>query len=133
MVQIYYLYIEQVAQTVMTGHKQVQGNVKRTQTKTDPSQPVVYQIRLKGHLGSQWTDWFGGLTITLEENGDTLLTGPVVDQAALHGLLKKVRDLGMPLVSVSPVEPGPRLRSAHLQGLAGQARQMCQMSNHKLA
>jgi hypothetical protein len=74
--------------------------------KTDPSQPVVYQIRVKGHLGHEWTDWFGGLTITLEEDGDTLLTGPVVDQAALHGLLKKVRDLGMPLVSVSPVEPG---------------------------
>jgi hypothetical protein len=68
---------------------------------------VVYQIRLKGHLGSQWTDWFGGLTITLEDNGDTLLTGPVIDQAALHGLLKRVRDLGMPLVSVSPVEDGP--------------------------
>ena len=74
--------------------------------KTDPSQPVVYQIRIKGHLSYQWTDWFEGLTITLEEDGDTLLTGPVVDQAALHGLLKKVRDLGMPLVSVSPVEPG---------------------------
>ena len=68
---------------------------------------MVYQIRLKGHLGSQWTDWFEGLTITLEDSGDTLLTGPVVDQAALHGLLKKVRDLGMPLVSVCPVEPGP--------------------------
>ena len=67
---------------------------------------MVYQIRIKGHLGSQWTDWFEGLTITLEEDGDTLLTGPVVDQAALHGLLKKVRDLGMPLVSVSPVKPG---------------------------
>ena len=64
-----------------------------------------YEIRLKGHLDSQWTDWFGGLTITLEDD-DTLLTGPVVDQAALHGLLKKVRDLGMPLVSVSPLEPG---------------------------
>ena len=76
-------------------------------SKIDPSQPTVYQIRIKGHLGSQWTDWFEGLTITLEDNGDTLLTGPVVDQAALHGLLKKVRDLGMPLVSVSPVEPGP--------------------------
>jgi hypothetical protein len=74
--------------------------------KTDPSQPVVYQIRVKGHLGHEWTDWFEGLTITLEEDGNTLLTGPVVDQAALHGLLKKVRDLGMPLVSVSPVEPG---------------------------
>ena len=72
--------------------------------KTDSSQPVVYQIRIKGHLGSQWKDWFGGLTITLEEDGDTLLTGPVTDQAALHGLLKKVRDLGMPLISVSPVE-----------------------------
>ncbi len=74
--------------------------------KTDPGYPVVYQIRIKGHLGHQWRDWFENLTITLEEDGDTLLTGPVVDQAALHGLLKKVRDLGMPLVSVSPVKPG---------------------------
>ncbi len=72
--------------------------------KTNANQPVVYQIRIKGHLGSQWTDWFEGLTITLEEDGNTLLTGPVVDQAALHGLLKKVRDLGMPLVSVCPLE-----------------------------
>ena len=75
--------------------------------RTNPSQPMVYQIRLKGHLGRQWTDWFGGLTITLEDNGDTLLAGPVVDQAALHGLLRKVRDLGMPLLSVTCVEPGP--------------------------
>jgi hypothetical protein len=72
-------------------------------TKTDPSQSTVYQIRVKGHLGSQWTDWFGGLTVTLEDNGETLLTGPVVDQAALHGLLKKVRDLGIPLISVVSV------------------------------
>jgi hypothetical protein len=66
----------------------------------------LYEIRLKGHLNNRWANWFEGLTITLEEDGDTLLTGPVIDQAALHGLLKKVRDLGMPLVSVSPVKPG---------------------------
>lgn len=70
----------------------------------DSSQPAVYQIRVRSHLGSDWTDWFEGLTITLEEDGDTVLTGPVVDQAALHGLLKKVRDLGMSLVSVNPVQ-----------------------------
>jgi hypothetical protein len=73
--------------------------------KNDANHPLVYQIRIKGHLGPQWTDWFEGLIITQEENGDTLLTGPVVDQAALHGLLKKVRDLGMPLTSVTRVEP----------------------------
>lgn len=68
------------------------------------SLPAIYQIRLKGHLDSQWTDWFEGLTITLEEDGDTLLTGPVIDQAGLHGLLKKIRDLGIPLISVNRVE-----------------------------
>ena len=73
----------------------------------DHYEPGFYEIRLKGHLDSRWAAWFEGLTITLEDNGDTLLTGPVIDQAALHGLLKKVRDLGMPLVSVSPVEPDP--------------------------
>jgi hypothetical protein len=76
---------------------------KRNPT-TDPGESMVYQIRIKGHLGPQWTDWFGGLTITLEGNGDTLLTGPVVDQAALHGLLRKVRDLGMPLISAVRVK-----------------------------
>jgi len=88
----------------MTGHKRRRELSNKINPKTDPGQPVVYQIRLKGHLGSQWTDWFEGLTITLEEDGDTLLTGPVIDQAALHGLLKKVRDLGMPLVSISQVK-----------------------------
>lgn len=73
-----------------------------------PSQPMVYQIKIEGHLSHQWTDWFDGLAITLEDNGNTLITGPVIDQAALHGLLKKVRDLGTPLVSVNRVEPSRR-------------------------
>ena len=67
---------------------------------------MVYQIRIKGHLDLEWADWFGGLNVTLDENGETLLTGPVVDQAALYGLLKRVRDLGMQLLSVRPVETG---------------------------
>ncbi len=71
---------------------------------TDLREPMIYEIRIEGHLGRQWTEWFGGLTITLK-NGDTLLTGPVVDQAALYGLLKKVRDLGLPLLSVNRVSP----------------------------
>jgi len=71
----------------------------------DPSRPMAYQIRITGQLDARWSDWFEGLTITLDD-GDTLITGPVVDQATLHGLLKRVRDLGMPLVSVSPVESG---------------------------
>jgi hypothetical protein len=98
-----YLCIEHVARTVTTGHN------RYTLMANDltPQPGMVYQIRLKGHLGTAWADWFAGLTITLEDNGDTLLTGPVVDQAALHGLLKQVRDLGMPLISVSPVEPRP--------------------------
>lgn len=73
----------------------------------DPGQPTVYQIRIRGHLGREWADWFEGLSITLEDNGDMLLTGPVVDQAALHGVLKKVRDVGMPLLSVNRVKPDP--------------------------
>ncbi len=72
------------------------------------NQLMVYQIRIKGHLGQQWTDWFDGLTITLEDDGITLLNGSVIDQAALHGILKKVRDLGMPLLSVNIVGPGPQ-------------------------
>jgi len=74
----------------------------------DADQPTVYQIRVKGHLTPGWADWFGGLTITIEEDGDTLIMGPVVDQAALHGLLKKVRDLGIPLLSVNPVGVDPQ-------------------------
>lgn len=73
-------------------------------TEPDNPQPTIYQIRLKGHLGRARLDWFEGLTITSEEDGNTLLTGTIVDQAALHGLLKKVRDLGMPLLSINSVD-----------------------------
>lgn len=73
--------------------------------QTDPDLPMIYQIRIKGQLEHRWVDWFGDVTITSEESGDTLLTCTVVDQAALHGLLKKVRDLGMLLLSVNRVEP----------------------------
>ena len=73
----------------------------------DKGQCNIYQIKIKGRLGGQWSEWFEGLTITPEEDGNTLLAGPVVDDAALHGLLKKVRDLGMPLLSVNRVEPDP--------------------------
>ena len=75
--------------------------------ESDADQLVVYQIRLKGHLSRQRMDWFEGLIITLEDNGDTLMTGTVIDQAALHGILKKVRDLGMPLLSLNSIEPSP--------------------------
>jgi hypothetical protein len=72
--------------------------------KSKLAQPTVYQIRVKGHLEHRWSDWFDDLAITLQANGDTLLSGPVVDQSALYGLLKKVHDLGLPLISVNPVE-----------------------------
>lgn len=72
----------------------------------DHHEPGHYEIRITGHLDNRWADWFEGMTITLEDNGETLLTGQVADQAALHGLLRKVRDLGMPLVSVNRIEPG---------------------------
>jgi len=89
--------------------KQPQDRYRATSHNPNPlpdaSQPKVYQIRIKGHLGPRWTDWFEDLVITPEDNGDTLLTGPVVDQAALHGLLRKVRDLGLPLLSIVRVEP----------------------------
>lgn len=64
-----------------------------------------YAIRVRGHLDDRWAAWFEGFRLSREDNGDTVLTGPVVDQAALHGLLRRVRDLGMPLVSVARVRP----------------------------
>jgi hypothetical protein len=78
---------------------------------TDSCKPTAYEIRLKGQLNSEWADWFGGLTITPEDNGTTLLTSPAIDQAALHGLLKRVRDLGLPLISINPIESEPNQSS----------------------
>ena len=73
--------------------------------RRDADRSVFYRIRIQGHLGQQWTTWFDGLTLTLEEDGNTLLSGSLADQSALHGILKKIRDLGMPLLSVSFFDP----------------------------
>lgn len=92
---------------------------KQPASHTDLDKPLAYQIRLKGHLDAEWADWFGDLTITNEENSETLLASPALDQAALHGVLKKVRDLGMLLVSINPIQPdptdGPEIRGTHLR------------------
>ena len=69
-------------------------------------QPGWYEIRLKGHLAARWAAWFDGMTLTREGDGTTRLHGPVIDQAALHGLLQRVRDLGLPLLAVARLEPG---------------------------
>jgi hypothetical protein len=95
-----------VVQTVLTGHNGERVVSNEINSEIDPGQPLIYQIRIKGHLGRQWTNWFGGLSITLEDNGETLLSGPVVDQAALHGVRRSVRDVAMPLISVICVRPG---------------------------
>jgi hypothetical protein len=90
----------------MVGHNKNEIQSKKRGMEIDASQPFVYQIRIKGHLSRRWTDRFEGMTITLEDNGDTLISGPVVDQAALYGYLRKVRDLGMPLLSVNIIRLG---------------------------
>ena len=80
--------------------------MSRTGASTeDQGAPGQYEIRVKGHLADRWADWFDGMTLTREDHDTTLLTGPVVDQAALHGLLKRVRDLGTPLISVTRLTP----------------------------
>lgn len=77
-----------------------------TPTSTEQYEPGRYEIRIKGHLDSRWNDWFENVSISLEDNGETVLTATVIDQAALHGLLRKVRDLGLPLISVNRIENG---------------------------
>ena len=99
------MHIKQLAQASMANHDRYNVMANQRNPKRDPSEPTVYQIRVTGHLGSEWTDWFEGLSITLQDNGETLLSGPVADQTALHGLLRKVRDLGLPLLSVVRLRP----------------------------
>lgn len=84
---------------------------QREDQRTGPVWPAVYEIRVEGHLGHAWTSDFAGLSITLEDSGETLLTGPVVDQAELYGLLRRVRDIGVPLVSVNRLDPEPTQRT----------------------
>ena len=78
--------------------------------------PGRYEIRVKGHLDTRWAAWFGGLTLTHASDGTTIIYGPVTDQAALHGLLQKIRDLGLPLISINHIAPG------HPQAPAAEAR-----------
>ena len=85
-------------------------------SREDHDEPGLYEIRIKGYLDDRWVAWFEGLALTREDNGETLLTGPVIDQAALHGLLRKVRDVGMPLVSVMRVKPDPAEAKARPTG-----------------
>jgi hypothetical protein len=85
-----------------------------------PHNPGRYEIRLEGHLDSRWAAWFDGMTLATESDGTTVIEGPVVDQAALHSLLSKVRDIGLPLVSVTQMEtdqskyPQPNPQNSHL-------------------
>jgi hypothetical protein len=106
-----YIDVEETNELSMWSHPQKGKCTRRRMSEThisteDQNEPRLYEIRIKGHLDGKWAAWFGGLTITLEDNGDSLLTGRVVDQAGLYGLLKKVRDLGMPLHSVNRIKAG---------------------------
>ena len=83
--------------------------------KPNSTEPAIYQIRIGGHLCQQWTDWFEQMSLTQADNGDSLLTGPVIDQAALHGLLRRVRDLGLPLISVMRLQDGAGDEQAKFQ------------------
>ena len=99
------MHIKQLAQAGMAAHHRDNVMANERNPTTEPRELMVYQIRVTGHLGRDWNDWFEGLSITLQDNGETLLSGPVTDQAALHGLLRKVRDLGLPLLSVIRLQP----------------------------
>ena len=93
------------ARAEMTATRGTKDMLHENNSSNEKAQPMIYQIRIKGHLDRKWADWFCGLRITSLAHGETLLTGPVLDQAMLHGLLRKVRDVGLPLIAVMQVEP----------------------------
>ncbi len=93
------------AQAEMSATRGTKDMLHESNSNHEKAEPLIYQIRIQGHLDCKWSDWFCGLRITSLENGETLLTGPVLDQAMLHSLLRKVRDVGLPLVAVMQVEP----------------------------
>ena len=96
---------------VSTGdHTNEQSNGQPT---ADHAPAEQYEIRVRGHLGSRWATWFDGMTLTAEDEGTTVIRGPVVDQAALHGLLQKLRDLGITLLSLTPLVPGTAIEQPH--------------------
>jgi hypothetical protein len=101
---LYSWQMKEAAQAEMIGYRRDRSMSGTFDAEYDPGRPAIYQIRIKGHLGCEWTDWFEDLALTALDNGEMLLTGPVVDQAALYGLLKKVRDIGMPLLSVMCIQ-----------------------------
>jgi hypothetical protein len=92
-----------MANPIIARHKRYRVMLNKRNSKSNSEGSMIYQVRIKGHLDHQWADWFENATITPEEDGNTLLTLPVIDQAVLHGLLKKIRDLGMPLLSVNRI------------------------------
>jgi hypothetical protein len=93
------------AQAEMTATRGTKDMLHESNSSHEKAEPLIYQIRIKGYLDRKWADWFAGLSITSLAHGETLLTGPVLDQAMLHGLLRKVRDVGLPLIAVMQVEP----------------------------
>jgi hypothetical protein len=92
----------------MTG--QPQHSINPAPDKPAPAPARHYRIRVEGQLGPGWSEWFAGMTLSQTESGDSLLSGPVVDQAALHGLLARIRDLNLTLIAVERIEPGQRGR-----------------------
>jgi hypothetical protein len=91
--------------SLMTATRGTKDMLHESNSSHEKVEPLIYQIKIKGHLDRKWADWFAGLSITSQDSGETLLTGPVLDQAMLYGLLRKVRDVGLPLVAVMQVEP----------------------------